>query len=195
MGVSKYLPSIPAVVSSICSISIAKGLLIWLETKGIHLDKWIADMIGVAESGVTSYPAITYMLLGISGLIGLAIGPSIYGWCGEKAGRKDNTIEMLDDTAKTRVSHHDGFIGSTTATLSRFLSADISFVNFNVPRKAAVSINSTHVLTDFVTHAPSTFVGNAKLPLKFFSRYTMPRSGKEINSVEPKSCKPYIIPS
>ena len=76
----KFMPSIPRIVASICSVSIAGGFLLWLDSKDIHPEQWVAKMIGVAENGVTEYLWILLLLLGFAGLIGLFIGPLIWNY-------------------------------------------------------------------------------------------------------------------
>ena len=94
------------VAGYIFTFVIGKGLLIWLGSQhGIYPEQWVAKLIGIAEDGVTSYPAISYVLVGILGLIGLFIGPSIY-----KLGKKlfgsenDAETEQTPNTPKTRLN-------------------------------------------------------------------------------------------
>ena len=85
--------------------------------------------------------------------------------------------------------HHtenDSLASSTTATLAGPLTTNISFIDFNVPRKALIAVNFAHVFTDFVTHAPSSLVRYAKLSLEFFSRHAVARSGKQVHCIEPR---------
>ncbi len=68
----------------------------------------------------------------------------------------------------------------------RCWASNKALINFNVSRKRRTFINSTHVLPDFMPHSPCSFIGNSKLSLKLFSRYTTACSGKEIDSVKPE---------
>ncbi len=82
------------IVTAICTLSIAKGILLWLAGKEIYPDRWINTMIGLAEGAVTANPAGTWVLLGLAGLLGLAIGPSIYNWGTNKFGRKPQQVNL-----------------------------------------------------------------------------------------------------
>lgn len=55
---------------SMCSMSFAAGILLWLDTKGIHPDRWVSSMIGYTETAL-SQTAIWLIIIGISGLIGV----------------------------------------------------------------------------------------------------------------------------
>ncbi len=65
------------------------------------------------------------------------------------------------------------------------LTTNVSFVNFNVTGQTIVTIGSGHVLTDFMTYAPCSLVGNAQLPLKLLSRDTMTGRSEQVHRVEP----------
>jgi hypothetical protein len=54
------------------TFSIGKGLLIWLEEKGVRPDVWVASGIGYAEAALVD-SAIQWILAGIIGFIGLAL--------------------------------------------------------------------------------------------------------------------------
>jgi len=68
------------ILSAAFTIAIAKGVLLWLAKKQIYPDQWIASMIGSAENAVQVNQAVTWVLFGGLGFIGLLIGPSLYGW-------------------------------------------------------------------------------------------------------------------
>lgn len=61
-------------------MSIAGGVLLWLGTHQIYPSQWVASMLGFAENAVYMSLSITLMILGISGLLGMMFGPSLYGW-------------------------------------------------------------------------------------------------------------------
>ncbi|MCH7822548.1 MAG: hypothetical protein IIA07_11050 [Proteobacteria bacterium] len=100
---------ITAIISAICTLFIAKGILLWLAGKEIYPDQWINSMIGLAEVAVAANPAGTWVLLGLAGLVGLAIGPGIHEWginkftgkVGQTEGRSEWQQEW-NDLAETR---------------------------------------------------------------------------------------------
>jgi hypothetical protein len=59
--------------------AIAKEILLWLGTKhGIYPEQWIAQLLGLAEEGVHSYPSISWTLAGVIGLMGIFLYPYLY---------------------------------------------------------------------------------------------------------------------
>ena len=54
-----------------------------------------------------------------------------------------------------------------------------------MPGKQLLDFTFVHLLADFVTHPPSSFVGHSKLPLEFFSAYTVACRDKQIDRIEP----------
>ncbi len=65
---------VSGLIGAIFTLALAKGALLWLATKNIYPEKWIAAMIGYAESALAS-EAIWWMLFGLIGLSGLFLGP------------------------------------------------------------------------------------------------------------------------
>lgn len=88
---SSIVRFIARIVGAMCTVSIAGGILLWLDGKGIYPDRWVNTVIGLAEETVTASPAGTWILLGLAGMLGLAIGPSIYDWGIANFGRKHKT--------------------------------------------------------------------------------------------------------
>ena len=62
---------------------------------------------------------------------------------------------------------------------------DVGFVNLDVASKRRIAVNLSHVLADFVAHAPGRLVGHAQLALQFLRRYAMPQRGEQVHRVEP----------
>ncbi len=59
----------------------SKGILIWLSAQhDVHPERWVARAIGIAENGVTSYPAISWIISGLLGITGIFIAPLLYKW-------------------------------------------------------------------------------------------------------------------
>jgi hypothetical protein len=81
-----------------------------------------------------------------------------------------------------------GLVTLVTAAHARDGAADQGFVNFDFIANAAqgvVAIQRAHILADFVAHAPSRFVGHAKLTLDFLSRHAVAGAAKQKHDVEP----------
>ena len=70
-------------LGAIFNIALAHGVLLWLASKDIHPDIWIAKMVGLAETNIATNHTY-WILLGISGFLGLAIGPTVYSFFGQK---------------------------------------------------------------------------------------------------------------
>ena len=77
------------------------------------------------------------------------------------------------------------FVGSTSTPFPGTLASDIGFVGFYFTVKRVFVIYFRHVFANFVSHAPSCFIGNSYLPLKFLSGDTVAGSGEQIHSIEP----------
>jgi hypothetical protein len=56
--------------------SVRPWVLLWLASKDIHLDRWIGKMLGLVEHSIITNQHIYWMLLGVFGLLGYAIGPA-----------------------------------------------------------------------------------------------------------------------
>ena len=76
------------------------------------------------------------------------------------------------------------------ATLSANLkTAHECLVNLDLLGKAADlvgTINRRHVLADFVSHAPCSFVSDPKLALQFLAAHAVARGGEQVNGVKPQ---------
>ena len=83
-------------------------------------------------------------------------------------------------------SKHNRLVASVAASHSLCPSADVGFINLDLTGQRKFAVNFRHVLTDLMTNAKRAFVGYAKLPLQFFSRNAVPRSGEQIHRVEPE---------
>jgi hypothetical protein len=69
------------VIGVIAATAISKGVLLWLGSQHqIYPEQWVARLIGIAESGVTSYPAISWIIAGLIGLVGIFVGPVVLSW-------------------------------------------------------------------------------------------------------------------
>ena len=77
MGMRKFTQSI---LVSLCSLAIAKGVLLWLKKNGVHPDQWVATLLGVAQDGVSTYPEIVTFLVGIFGILGFFLAPTLAGY-------------------------------------------------------------------------------------------------------------------
>lgn len=55
------------IVSGVCFLAIARGILLWLEGLGVHTDQWVASMLNWV-SGPEALAAITWTIAGIGGL-------------------------------------------------------------------------------------------------------------------------------
>lgn len=90
-----------------------------------------------------------------------------------------------DDIPATLHDTHDrGLVIRITPTLVR-LAADIHFIGFNGAFELRIAVYVPHVFADFVGHAPSGLVGDAKLALKLFGRDPVPGRGEQVEGVEP----------
>jgi len=137
MGMSKYIPSIGGIFSAIFTISIAKGVLLWLSSLAIYPDYWIAKILGIAETGITNYPEIAYILLGISGLLGLAIYPVVKNLLIAKATHRKNpeqpqsnneTIGLANKISKIRdlIDRVDNFDQVKESSWWGFIEANLT---------------------------------------------------------------------
>lgn len=63
-------------IGAMATISLARGLLLWLDSYGIHPDQWVARMLNWATTPNTLY-AITWTIVGVCGFLGLVFGPKI----------------------------------------------------------------------------------------------------------------------
>lgn len=84
------------IIWTLCTISIAHGILFWLGTKGIFPEKWIAGIIGQAES-ILAQEAARWILYGVVGLAGLMFGPAAYDWGVRKWSKKSDVL-LLEPT-------------------------------------------------------------------------------------------------
>jgi hypothetical protein len=68
-------------IGAVSVAAISKGILIWLGSQHkVHPEQWVARAIGMAEDGVTTYPAISWVISGVLGIIGIFFGPLVYRW-------------------------------------------------------------------------------------------------------------------
>ncbi len=65
-------------------------------------------------------------------------------------------------------------------------TADISFINLNLPKQGKFTVNLRHVLADFIGHPPRALIRYAKLPFQFLRGNAVAGSSKQVDSVEPK---------
>lgn len=65
------------------------------------------------------------------------------------------------------------------------IPTDHGFVHLDMPRQAGIPVHIGHVFADFMSHAPSSLVGNPKLPLKLLGRNAMPGRGKQVHGIKP----------
>ena len=79
-----------------------------------------------------------------------------------------------------------GFARRSATANASMTTADVSFITFNFTEQRPFVVNLRHVFADKVCHAPCRLVGHAKLPLQFLRGNSVPRSGEQINPVEPK---------
>ena len=98
--------------------------------------------------------------------------------------------DLGDDVAVTLQHAHDDRLASGAAHVLALLdAADKRFIDFYGGARATdrrFAVNVGHVLADFMAHAPSGLVGNAKLALQFLRRHAVPRRGEQVHGVEPK---------
>ena len=57
----------------LCTVAVGQGFLLWLGTKGIHPERWVAAIMGDAELALASDSAIRWMLAGLIGFLGLGL--------------------------------------------------------------------------------------------------------------------------
>ena len=110
------------VIGAISVTVISKGILIWLGSRyNVHPEQWVARVIGMAEDGVTSYPAISWVISGLLGITGIFVGPLVYKW---SATVFQNKIQALPpgDSFDTRIQRlNDWRNGENTITTLRGL--------------------------------------------------------------------------
>jgi len=85
-------------------------------------------------------------------------------------------------------ANDNSLVGLIARPLTLYRTADQSFVNLDNPTNAAeriTAVNRAHILADFVTHAPSRFVGHAKLALDFLGGDTVSRSAELKHNEKP----------
>lgn len=83
---------------------------------------------------------------------------------------------------------HSGLVALVTAALAGNRAADVGFINFNSLAKAAkriVAIQRSHILADFVAHAPCRLVGHADLALDFLGSNPVARGAEQKDYIEP----------
>jgi len=91
-----------------------------------------------------------------------------------------------DFTAAFQHPENDRLVRGTATTFATApATADIGLIRFYMAVKDVFTIHVSHVLPDFMRHAPCTLVRYAKLTLQLFSRYAMPGSRKQVNGKEP----------
>lgn len=90
-----------------------------------------------------------------------------------------NDIAVALDRAE-----HDGLVLVPVVDVGP-IPADQGFIHLDMPRQAGIPVHVGHVLADFMPHAPSGFVGHAKLPLQLLGRDTMPGRGKQVHGIKP----------
>lgn len=106
-------------------------------------------------------------------------------------------LEAKDQTSKpaardnaghqvaTTLDHakHDGLVILTALVLA----ADESLVGLDnaIAAQRSVTINRSHVLADFVAHAPRSLVCHAQLALEFLGRDAMARGREQVHGIEP----------
>ncbi len=97
----------------------------------------------------------------------------------------DNSSHNITVTLKH--TENAGFLGIfRSRTTDKFLSStNIRFINLYMTGKAIVTVNDSHVFTDFMADTPRTFISHAQLPLEFFSRDSMTSCGKQVHGIEP----------
>jgi len=79
----------------------------------------------------------------------------------------------------------NGFAFCAATATPMMPSPDHGFIGFDMARKVAIPINSCHILSNLMGHTPSSFIGNAKLPLEFFCRDTMTGGSEKIHGIKP----------
>jgi len=72
-----------------------------------------------------------------------------------------------------------------TPTRAMVPSTNHSFVNFDMTGQIIIPVNSRHIFSDLMGHAPSSFISNPKLPLQFLGRDTMTGSSEKIHGIKP----------
>lgn len=95
---------IGALLRFICISAVGHGFLLWLATKDIHPDQWVASMIGYAESAKIA-EAAWYIIIGAFGLLGIGIWeltwPKFRAWFhdhGTKNQQPPNSAHKTDQT-------------------------------------------------------------------------------------------------
>ena len=61
----------------------------------------------------------------------------------------------------------------------------ITFISFNITIDRQFSVYISHVLADFMRHAPCRFIGYAELTPKLPCSHIVPRRGKQVHGIEP----------
>jgi len=81
---------------------------------------------------------------------------------------------------------HDRLIFGVAISKPLPFAADVGFINLDLAGQRKFAVNFRHMLSDLMSNAKRAFVGYAKLPLQFFARDAMPRSGEQIHRIEPQ---------
>ena len=103
-----------------------------------------------------------------------------------------NHLDVLDGTSldlafALNYTKHWGFTSGTASTLPTTNATDVGFVQFDNLLAVQWVGRLLHKHTDLLVDSPSAFVGNAKVPLKFFSGDTILALAKQKNGVKPHS--------
>ena len=75
---------------------------------------------------------------------------------------------------------------ATTTPAASGATANVGFINFDLAIERHFIVNLRHVISDLMPHAPSAFVGDAKLPHQFHCRDTVTGSGEHVNGDKPR---------
>lgn len=89
-GMGLLLKVVLRICGYVATASIGGGVLLWLESKDIYLARWVAHGLGFAESAVMSNQAAFWLLVGLTGLIGLWAGPALYALGSKKRNTSTN---------------------------------------------------------------------------------------------------------
>jgi len=152
------------IVSAICTLSIAKGVLHWLAGKEIYPDRWVNNVIGLAEGAVTANPAGTWILLGFAGLLGLFVGPIIYdyikGWR-ETVAKRFPAVITDSKTGKKRKKSEDKEISDSSGRPNVGLMISGDKTSHNII--SGIEVEGTDVAIQIEKGATDNIVRDAKI--------------------------------
>lgn len=83
-------------------------------------------------------------------------------------------------------SKHDSLVANVVPSFAMRLAADVGFIGFDFTEQRPLAVNRFHVLANQVRHAPSGFVGDAKLPFQFLCGNAVAGRGEKVDRVEPE---------